>query len=180
MRTLSARGATLSIVPALSLSVMFWAESAWANGGTPRLAAASAGPYAVSVWTRPDPARVGELDTSVAVMHLDTGAPVPDATVRVSAEPLEGTGKSASALARRGVGGNLLLHHATLKLPAEGRWRVMVRVEGSKGSGSASFDLHVGPTRSSWWLGATAATLLVLLLLLISWRHIYRPASRPN
>lgn len=135
MSPLSARGATLSIVPALSLSVMLWTESAWANGGTPRLAAASAGPYAVSVWTQPDPPRVGELDTSVAVMHPNTGAPAPDATVRVSAEPLESTGKSASTLARRGGGGNLLLHHATLTLPADGRWRVTVQVEGSKAGG---------------------------------------------
>jgi hypothetical protein len=180
VRNPSRRRAAFPILAALSLSLVISADSAWANGGTPRLAAASAGPYAVSVWTQPDPPRVGELDTSVAVMHPDTGAPVPDATVRVSAEPLEGTGKSASTPARRGTGGNLLLHHATLTLPGEGRWRVTVRVEGSKGSGSASFDLHVGATRSSWWLGATVATLLVFLLLLISWRHIYRPASSPN
>lgn len=177
MRPLSRRGAALSIVPALSLSGMLWADSARANGGTPRLAAASAGPYAVSVWTQPDPPRVGELDTSVAVMHPDTGAPVLDVTVRVSAEPVEGAGKSASTLARRGEGGNLLLYHATLELSREGRWRVTVRAEGAKGKGSASFDLHVGPARSSWWLGATVAG--ALLLMVVAWHRMRRAAPRP-
>lgn len=179
MTTLSGRGAPRSLVPALSLALAMWPEGAWANGGTLRLAVVSAGPYAVSVWTRPDPPRVGELDTSVAVMHPDTGAPLLDVTVRVSAEAAEGAGKPRSTRAHRGGDGNLLLYHATLDLSREGRWRLTVRVEGTRGSGTASFDLNVHPASPSWWLCATVATLLVLIVL-ISWRHIYRPSSRPT
>jgi hypothetical protein len=58
---------------------------AFANGGTPRLNKTTAGPHLVSVWTAPDPPRVGRLDVSVAVMRPSTGEPALDAAARVSA-----------------------------------------------------------------------------------------------
>jgi len=139
---LSNRHAVLLIGIALSLNLGVWAETAWANGGTPRLTNARAGPYAVSVWSQQDPPQVGELDMGVAVMTLEARDPVLDAEVRLTAERIDRGGTPISVVASRGAGANKFLYHTTLELPVEGRWRVTVLVEGPAGSGRATFELE--------------------------------------
>jgi len=163
MTTLSGRGAPRSLLTALSLALAMWLEGAWANGGTLRLAVVSGWPLR---GLRVDPA--GSAQSRGARHKCGRHAPRHWDAAAGCHRPGE-----------RGGDGNLLLYHATLDLSREGRWRLTVRVEGSRGSGTASFDLNVHPAGPSWLLGATVATLLVLIVL-ISWRHIYRPSSRPT
>ena len=56
--------------------ILLGSANAEANGGALRLARAPLGPYVVSVWTQPDPPRVGTIDVSVAVMAPGTGEAV--------------------------------------------------------------------------------------------------------
>lgn len=175
MKNPSSENALLLIVVALSLSLVTWAESAWGNGGAPRLTNARAGPYLVSMWSQPDSPRVGELDMSVAVMTLEARDPVLDAKVQLTAEPIEREGTPISAGASRGAGTNKLLYHAGLKPPIEGRWRVTVFVEGPAGSGSASVELEVKPPRAmnSLLTGAGLGLALVFLV----WLRFRRPSD---
>ena len=71
-------------IVAIVASILLPLTPAEAHGGKLQRELASAGPYLVSVWTQPDPARVGGLDLSTAILRSDTRAPVPDAAMRVT------------------------------------------------------------------------------------------------
>jgi hypothetical protein len=129
------------VVLALVASLLQASDSLRANGGTLRLARAEAGAYLVSVWTQPDPPRVGRLDVSVAVMRPHDGVPVLDVATTVAAQHADDPTSSVARVATRGGGGNLLLYHADLESPRPGRWRVTVTVQAPSGQGSASFDV---------------------------------------
>jgi membrane protein implicated in regulation of membrane protease activity len=154
----------LAIVIVTMLLVALPAASASANGGTLRLSRVTAGPYDVSAWTQPQPPRVGHVDLSVAVMFPDSGKAVPDGEVRAIARQVEPHGPEVQARLERGAGGNVLLHHAVLELPAPGRWRVIVEVAGPSGAGSAAFEIDVLPALPFVWLiviGFAVAALVV-------------------
>lgn len=130
---------------------------ALANGGTPRLVEAPAGPYLVSAWTQPEPPRVGRIDVGVGVMRPSTGEPVLDAKARLRAEPRMREGPTSSARLVRGAGRSFLLYHGELEVPAAGPWRLTVEVEGHAGRGQASFELDVlppPPMPRAWLLSA--------------------------
>lgn len=147
------------------------------------IARASAGPYVVSAWTRPDPPRVGALHVTVAVMRPEDGAPVLDAKVRLTAKSMDREGTPASASATAGGGGNRLLHDVDLDLPGEGRWRISLLVEGPAGSGSVAFDVQVeAPWQLTWLL---VGTLGGAALVWMAWRGFRRgkrpaPGAEPN
>jgi len=133
-------------VVALGLvSVVGLPSVANANGGTLRLSRVTAGPYLVSAWTRPDPPRVGRLDLSVAVMTPDSGQAVLGAEVRANAALTARREVTTSTQLERGGGGNLLLYHGNVELPAAGAWRVLIEAGGPDGSGIAAFELDVRP-----------------------------------
>jgi hypothetical protein len=134
------------------------------NGGTVRVAKAPVGPYLVSVWSQPDPARVGRLDVSVAVMRPATEEALLDARVALTAERAGAGGGAATVTLVPGAGGNPLYYHRLVEIPAPGRWRLTVAVEGAAGAGRTTFEIDVEPARSPAWgvaLGA-AAGLAVL------------------
>jgi len=122
-----------------------------ANGGTLRLSRATAGPYLVSAWTRPDPPRVGRLDLSVAIMTPDTGQAMLGAEVRANAALTAHQEVTTRTRLERGGGGNLLLYHGNVELPAAGAWRVLIEAGGPDGSGSAAFELDVRPPPPIAW-----------------------------
>jgi hypothetical protein len=125
------------------VSVVGLPSVADANGGTLRLSRATAGPYLVSAWTRPDPPRVGRLDLSVAVMTPDSGQAVLGAEVRANAALTARQEVTTSTRLERGGGGNLLLYHGNVELPAAGAWRILIEADGPNGSGIAAFELDV-------------------------------------
>jgi hypothetical protein len=146
------------------------------GGGTPQLTNAEAGPYRVSVWTQPDPIRVGELHVTVAVSEpsgqRNAGDLVLDATVRVQVEPVGQDEESLVAFATRENAVNKLFYEADLDLPVEGQWRVVTWVEGPAGAGGVSFDIqasspsafnNLGTLRWPLWAG------LGLVLIVAGW-----------
>lgn len=156
---------------AVAFLLILWAlcPDVWANGGTLQLAKAQAGPYMVSVWTQPEPPRVGRLHMSVAIMRPPAEKPVLDATVRLTAQARDQAETRLVTLAQRGQGSNKLLYDTTLELPTAGRWHFTIQVNGPLGEGNAAFMLTA--VASSSRLGplfalAGGATSLVLVWLL--------------
>lgn len=144
------------------------------GGGTPQLVNSPSGPYLVSVWTQPDPVRVGKFHITTAVTKQsetrEAGDLVLDATVRVQAQPLDPSGESLTAFATRENAVNKLFYEADLELPSAGKWRVLVSVEGPAGAGTATFDIEALPASTlnsllgpGWplWGGVALASLSV-------------------
>jgi hypothetical protein len=179
------RGSVLRFLLLLVLILVLPTGVAWAHGGgVPQLTNAEAGPYWVSVWTQPDPLRVGEAHITVAVSepsatseaqtadsgraYREAGPPILDATVQVQFKPLDRTGETLTALADHESAANKLFYEADLELPETGLWQVDITVEGPAGSGSASFEAQVSPPAAFDWtligglgLGGLVAVLMV-------------------
>ncbi len=146
-----------------ALVLLFGARSVQAHGGgTPQLVNAQAGPYWVSVWTDPDPIRMGDFHVTVAVSEApepeastrEAGDLVLDATVLVRAEPVSQNGETLVAPATRDNAVNKLFYEADLTLPAKGQWRVDVQVNGAAGAGNAGFDIEASsPSNFNTLLG---------------------------
>ncbi len=116
-----------------------------ANGGTLRLGRATSGPYLVSVWTRPDPPRVGRLDLSVAIMTPDTPRAILDAEARAIATLITDPATLTTTRLERGTGGTPRLYHGNLEVPAVGPYRILIQASGPAGSGEAAFEVDVQP-----------------------------------
>ncbi|MGH7333543.1 MAG: hypothetical protein ACREKS_12540 [Candidatus Rokuibacteriota bacterium] len=177
------RGVPTTVTAMLVLAATLGgSEAVRANGGTLRVARAQAGPYLVSVWTQPDPPRVGRLDVSVAVMRPQDGTAILDVATSVVAEPADAPGPIAKTQATRGGGGNPFLYHAELELPQPGRWRVTVTVQAPPGQGRAAFEIIASPGSRLVPLLVAAGTGL-LLVGMLWWRVARRakpaPAVRP-
>ena len=137
------------------------------GGGVVQLANAEAGPYLVSVWTQPDPPKVGTWHVTVAVVEPsapgETGDPVLDAAVTIRLVSMEQNGETLTAPATRQGATNKLFYEADLELPTEGQWRVEVFVEGPAGAGETSFEITASSPASgiNWALvGGIALTLV--------------------
>lgn len=156
----------------LLLLALSWPYLATAHGsGTLRLANVAAGPYHLSAWSAPEPARVGDFHISVAVDEPKAGnssAASSPSTLAVQV--------AMTSIAQRS--GNLR-QQATLQttffqsyyesyftIPATGRWQVTVNVTGSAGAGAAQFTLDVLPAqRINWELVFWCVTALFALIL---------------
>jgi hypothetical protein len=136
------------------------------GGGVPQLINAEAGPYWVSVWTQPNPLRVGQAHITVAVSEppaasssqREAGAPVLDAMVQVQLQPLAGSGEPRTASATHEGAANKLLYETDLHLAEAGSWQVWVAVDGVQGSGKTGFQVEVAEaSRSRWpWVAGLA------------------------
>lgn len=155
----------------LLLVVALTAKIVWAHGGgTPQLTNAEAGPYWVSVWTQPEPLRVGQAHITVAVSEpgdspggrREAGSPILGALVQVEFKPLDRKGETLAAAATHEGAANKIFYEADLDLPATGRWQVAIGVEGPAGAGSASFDTDVSPPSTfNWtWIGGLGLVVL--------------------
>jgi hypothetical protein len=142
-----------------------------AHGGRLRCELVPAGPYVVSVWTAPDPARVGALDISASILRSDTRRPVDDASMRLTARALTASGYVEGVGSRAASGFfDLLvprLYHARVRIPAQGRWHVTVSVEGSAGRGDVDFEMDVEPPFAIPWAVRVAIGALAIVLLTV-------------
>ena len=168
--------ATVALVGLVALAIGALAGDTGAHGGRVQLAKVPAGPYLVSVWSLPDPPRVGSLDVSLAVMEPRTERALLDASARLTATPRTGSGVALARELERGGGGNPILYHVLLDVPSPGAWQVVVAVQGPAGSGQVGFDLAVEPAPSLLWaLGPGVAVGLALLAWMVAgWRRAPR------
>ena len=139
------------------------------GGGVPQLTAEPVGPYRLYVWSKPDPARVGELHFTVGVFEgVDaTGAadvPVLDAVVDLQLTELAPAGvEPVVLLGSAAEAGALYYYELDFAVPTAGEWQAAVSVDGPEGGGSASFDLQVLPPGINWTLvGGVLVGLIVI------------------
>lgn len=141
------------------------------GGGVPQLVNEVAGPYWVSVWTSPDPLRVGQVHFTVSVAEPgegeEAGPPILGATVRIRLSSAE-VEEAITTVARNEQSANRLLYEADATVPAEGPWTATVFVTGTEGSGQADFDLQIQPAPgTNWFLIGGGALLAIGVLFLV-------------
>jgi hypothetical protein len=117
-----------------------------ADGGRMRLKQTS-GPFAVTVFTTPEPLAVGPGDVSVLVQDAATGAVLLDADVAVRVRA-PGASVFVERTASRGT--NRLLRAAAVAFDAPGRWDYEVVVRRSPARGEIRGTIDVAPAISRW------------------------------
>ena len=132
------------------------------DGGRVRLRQ-DAGPFAITVFSAPDPLTAGPADLSVLVQEVSTGAVILDAAVELRFRfPGEPSPRTMAA-----VGGtNRLLESAVVELDTPGDWSLEVSVRRGSEAVVVSCVLPVGPRASRAarvWPYVAAPPLLVTL-----------------
>ena len=143
------------------------------GGGTPQLENAAAGPYVVSVWTTPDPPRVGAYHVTVSVAHPDdagnAGEPVLGADVTLRLTPQTADAQPLTTQASTETADNKLFYEGDVALPAPGAWAVQVMVDGPNGRGETGFEIDVVDGQSVNWalVGAVGAAVLTAVFVVL-------------
>lgn len=115
------------------------------GGGTPQISNEAAGPYWFTVWTSPDPARVGGIHVTIAVASVDDNAPILDAEIMVEVFSFDSPSLPIISQATREGSANKFFYEVDFELSTVGRHLVTVTSDGHKGSGMVKFDLEVLP-----------------------------------
>lgn len=141
----------IGMVLTIALSMMVIVGAAAAHGGgTMQLSSEAAGPYLLTVWTSPEPAREGELHLTIGV-GTAYSATVLDAHVEVEIAN-QALGRFLSGVATSEQSANKFLYEVDMELPDLGLYMVTVMVTADAGYGSASFELEVLPANSYEWV----------------------------
>ena len=125
------------------LALLCFHESvAIADGGKLQLSQRQ-GNYQIAVFSEPTPLRVGPVDVSVLLLDADSGSPVDDAVVKVTATLLDRPASVITQAATVGAAANKLFRAATFDLPIAGRWRFEATISGPLGHARTAFDTEV-------------------------------------
>jgi hypothetical protein len=165
-----ARDVAVSWRTVLLAAFLFQSEApALADGGTLRLTRA-AGPFVITIFTAPEPLRVGSAEVSVLVLERGAaGAVLLDATVELRVRAPDGTARML--VASHAAGSNRLLQAALLELPAPGTWQLTIAVRHESDTATVSLELPVGsaaPRLVAQWPPLALPPLCVLLFV---WRE---------
>jgi hypothetical protein len=152
----------------LILGGLLLAGSAHADGGVLRRSQA-AGPFVLSVFTAPEPLRVGRADVSVLVQARGGASVVLDASVELRLRAPDGSEQMVAAA--HAAASNRLLQSAWVELPVPGRWALAVTARRASDVATVSCELDVAasaPRLSAQWL---PLGLPVLCILVFVWRE---------
>jgi hypothetical protein len=140
---------------------------AFADGGALRLTRA-AGPFVVSIFTAPEPLRVGSADVSVLVQRRDSTAVVLDASVELRVRAPDAATRMLAA--SHALATNRLMQAAPLELPAAGRWELDVTVGQGSDVATVSCELFVEPPAPRLFARWPPLALPPLAVALFIWR----------
>ena len=150
-----------------------------ANGGTIQLASEPVGEYLLTVFTSPNPIRVGVADVSILVQGPGEEV-VGEVRVWVRATPIGREGEEIGYEATHELATNKLYYAAHVDFPAEGRWLIRVDVEGEKGEGTVDFQVEVfQASLLDTPLALVALFALPLLMAGVLWTLAKRRAASP-
>lgn len=156
-----------------------------ADGGTMVLRK-QAGPLTISIFSSPEPLRVGPADLSVMVQRVNDKSEVLDASVKLHLTHSSPDGiAEVFAPATHGNATNKLLYAARLNVPAPGIWRLAATVVSKNGSAEVAGEVTVGPrqpTILAYWPYFAVVPLIIALFVVNQWlkrkRRINRPPAR--
>jgi hypothetical protein len=138
----------LHFLPVLMLACG-WCPAARADGGTVRLVERQGG-FQVSVFTSPNPLRVGPVDISVLLQDSETLAPMSASIITLNVTPRGGAGHAIHCFATVEAATNKLFRDASVELPEPGWWDVEVDCEGAHGGARVRFAMDVAPPLPGW------------------------------
>ena len=108
----------------------------------------ASGPFLVTVFTTPDPMRVGPVDVAVLVQDRKTGGVILDANVMFAARSLSGSGRHVLTLGTGYHAINKLLRSARLGIPDPGWWALDIRISRGESEAAVSTKIQVSPAKS--------------------------------
>ena len=122
------------------------------SDGAMQLASAPAGPFKLTVWTWPDPARTGEVHISIALVLAEDASPVLDANVNVDMKSSSGD-VTLSAPAATENSENKFLYEVVMDVPKSGSYEITIAAIGSDNTGGeVTFQLEVVSKKAMNWL----------------------------
>jgi hypothetical protein len=118
----------------------------------------------ITVFTDPTPVRAGIVDVSVLIQDANSGKPLPDVAVTVSAYPIHNLQGRISSPATTESATNKLLQSAQLDLSESGPWRIELAVEALGKGSPIGFEVDVAEARPPWmqtsfWIGWPVAVI---------------------
>ena len=169
-RTIAAR---LSVILILLIGQFLIIDRLAAHGtGTLQVIGEPTGPYLLTVWTSPDPVRVGELHVTVGVAEPDLGVPILDAEIKVRVLSLDSGEPTMVARATSKESDNKYLYEADFYPQVSGQYLVTVISKGRTGSGSVDFNLEIMPYVETQWLKIGLAGLALFLFAALRFRAL--------
>jgi hypothetical protein len=140
------------------------------GAGKMQLASAPAGPFLLTVWTGPDPARVGSLHISTAVAHAADNTPALEETVTIQLNALHDPTIRLHKTATTEDATNKFLYEADFLLPSAGSYEVIVSAHNQNNEGgAASFNLTVEQDSPFNWTLILLAAVALLSLAGVLW-----------
>jgi hypothetical protein len=138
------------------------------DGGTLRLTERQGG-YRIAVFTAPNPLRAGPVDVSVFVQDAETGQPAPDVSVTISVSRVGPSQPRVRYPATPEAATNKLYRAAQFELPAAGRWRLEIAVDGPRGPAQVQVDVEAAEALPRWrelwpWIALPAVPILFFCL----------------
>jgi len=130
-----------------ALTLVLRSAPAYGDGGTVRLMEAS-GRYLITVFTAPQPLRVGRADVSVLVQDRERGEPILDAEVSFKLSlpaTTEGSAVAITSAATHAQTTNQLLYAAGVDLPLPGDWDLQVNLRHADDTVELRTNLAVAP-----------------------------------
>ena len=158
-----------TFIAGLALSALaFWitvdADLAEANGQTVSILETTRGPYDIGVRVSPPSPRVGSLHLSIVLLTADTGEPVTDAAVSVSAV---GPGPESIELGPLNTyitPPTFNWYDLNIALAQEGEWRFKVDIARGEELTALEFPLSVTYARVNWGVIIVVISAIPLLI----------------
>ncbi len=154
-----------------------------ADGGT-LLLRQHAGPLIISIFSTPEPLRVGSGDISVMVQKSEDKSTVLDATVKLHLTHTTPDGISEVFVpATHAKATNKLLYASQVNLAAEGSWKLVSTVNSKVGNAEVAANIDVMPPEPrilAYWPYFAVVPVIIILFAMNQWLKAKRKATNPR
>jgi hypothetical protein len=154
-----------------------------ADGGA-LLVRQNAGPLTISIFSSPEPLRVGTGDLSVMVQKSDDKSTVLDAKVKLHLTHTTPDGISEVFVpATHAKATNKLLYASQVNLTAQGPWKLVTTVDSKAGSAEIAVNINVLPAEPrifAYWPYFAVVPLIIVLFAINQWLKARRKANNPR
>src|SRR5262245_19756761 len=168
----------LRVLAVLPLVMLLPSDPTAGDGGTVRLLA-PAGPFIITIFSAPEPLRVGAADLSVLVQDRAQGTAVLDTRVFLTVMPPHGAA-STRLEATRGHAANKLVYGATFAPDSPGEWSLHASVQRGDDVAEVTCPLPVAPATAggigALWPYLILPPVVVALYALHGWARSSRRA----